>query len=160
MDAKWGDVTFTPRYGKAVEVNALWHNALCRMSRFCTEKHLPDASRYAQMAAKVATGFASAFWNEQQGYLNDAVLPDGSIDASLRPNQILAVSLPYGPPLTRQQQRAVVTVVERELLTPYGLRTLNRQDARYKGRCQGSARPTSTQRRGSRWPPQARRTSH
>jgi len=139
MDAKCGDVTFTPRYGKAVEVNALWHNALCRMSRFCKQKHLPDASRYAQMAAKVGGSFAVAFWNEEQGYLNDTVMPDGSVDASLRPNQILAVSLPYGPPLTRQQQRAVVTVVERELLTPYGLRTLNRQDARYKGRCEGSA---------------------
>jgi glycogen debranching enzyme len=61
------------------------------------------------------------------------------VDASLRPNQIFAVSLPYGPPLTRQQQRAVVAVVEQELLTPYGLRTLNRQDPRYKGRCEGSA---------------------
>lgn len=139
MDAKCGDVTFTPRWGKAVEVNALWHNALCRMSRFCRQKHLPDANRYAQMRANVGASFAGAFWNEERGYLNDTVMPDGSVDASLRPNQILAVSLPYGPPLTRQQQRAVVTVVERELLTPYGLRTLNRQDARYKGRCEGSA---------------------
>jgi predicted glycogen debranching enzyme len=139
MDAKCGDVTFTPRWGKAVEVNALWHNALCRMSRFCRQKHLPDANRYAQMTAKIGAGFTHVFWNEQRGYLNDAVLPDGSVDASLRPNQIFAVSLPYGPPLTRQQQRAVVTVVERELLTPYGLRTLNRQDGRYKGSCEGSA---------------------
>lgn len=139
MDAKCGDVAFTPRWGKAVEVNALWHNALCRVSRFCEQKHLPDANRYAQMTAEVGAGFAAAFWNEQQGYLNDTVMPDGSVDASLRPNQIFAVSLPYGPPLSRQQQRAVVNVVERELLTPYGLRTLNRQDARYKGRCEGSA---------------------
>jgi predicted glycogen debranching enzyme len=139
MDAKCGDVTFTPRYGKAVEVNALWHNVLCRMSRFCKQKKLPDASRYAQMAAQVADSFASAFWNEERGYLNDTVMLDGSVDASLRPNQIFAVSLPYGPPLTRQQQRAVVSIVEQELLTPYGLRTLNRQDGRYKGRCEGSA---------------------
>ncbi|MBN1509314.1 MAG: glycogen debranching enzyme family protein [Sedimentisphaerales bacterium] len=139
MDAKYGDVVFTPRWGKAVEVNALWHNALRRMSRFCEQEHLPDASRYTQMAAQVADSFATAFWNEEQGYLNDTVMPDGSVDASLRPNQIFAVSLPYGPPLTRQQQRAVVAVVEQELLTPYGLRTLNRQDARYKGRCEGSA---------------------
>jgi predicted glycogen debranching enzyme len=139
MDAKCGDVTFTPRWGKAVEVNVLWHNALCHMSRFCRQKHLPDASRYAQMTARVAASFAEAFWNEQRGYLNDAVLPDGSVDASLRPNQIFAVSLPYGPHLTRQRQRAVVAAVERELLTPYGLRTLNRQDARYRGRCEGSA---------------------
>ncbi len=139
MDAKCGDVTFTPRYGKAVEVNALWHNALCRMSQFCRQKHLPDASRYAQMTAKVGDSFARVFWNEQRGHLNDAVMSEGSVDASLRPNQIFVVSLPYGPPLTRQQQRAVVTAVERELLTPYGLRTLNRQDARYKGCCAGSA---------------------
>jgi predicted glycogen debranching enzyme len=139
MDAKCGDVAFTPRWGKAVEVNALWHNALARMSQFCRQKHLPDASRYAQMAAKVGVSFAPVFWNEERGYLNDTVMPDGSVDASLRPNQILAVSLSYGPPLKRPQQRAIVNVVERELLTPYGLRTLNRQDPRYKGRCTGSS---------------------
>ena len=138
MDAKCGDIAFTPRYGKAVEVNALWHNALARMSRFCRQKHLPDARRYARMTAKVGAGFAGVFWNEELGYLNDTVMPDGRVDASLRPNQIFAVSLPYGPPLTWPQQRAVVSVVERELLTPYGLRSLNRQDARYKGRCAGS----------------------
>lgn len=138
MDAKYGDVTFTPRWGKAVEVNALWHNALARMSRFCLENRLPDAGRYAKMTAKVSVSFARVFWNEERGYLNDTVMPDGP-DASLRPNQILAVSLRNGPPLKRAHQRAVVNVVERELLTPYGLRTLNRQDPRYKSRCAGSA---------------------
>jgi predicted glycogen debranching enzyme len=139
MDAKYGDMAFTPRYGKAVEVNALWHNALSRMSHFCQEGHLPDASRYEQMTAQVGDSFARVFWNAERGYLNDTVMPDGTVDAGLRPNQIFALSLPYSPPLTRQQQWSVLSVVERELLTPYGLRTLNRQDARYKGRCAGSA---------------------
>jgi len=139
MDAKYDDIAFTPRYGKAVEVNALWHNALARMSRFCKQERLPDANRYAEMAARVGESFPAVFWNEERGYLNDTVTPDGGADTSLRPNQILAVSLPCGPPLKRAQQRAVMAVVERELLTPYGLRTLNRQDGRYKGYCAGSA---------------------
>ena len=139
MDAKWGDITFTPRWGKAVEVNALWHSALARMSRFCRQKHLPDADRYAQMTAQVGESFPAVFWNEERGYLNDTVMPDGCVDASLRPNQVLAVSLPFAPPLKRAQQRAAMTVVERELLTPYGLRTLSRQDGRYKAHCAGSA---------------------
>jgi predicted glycogen debranching enzyme len=138
MDARYDGITFTPRHGKAVEINALWHSALSRMSRLCERERLPDAGRYAQMAAHVGDSFPKAFWNEECGCLNDAVLPDGSVDASLRPNQIFAVSLGYGPPLTRRQQRAVVDVVERELLTPYGLRTLDRNNPSYHARYEGS----------------------
>jgi len=138
MDAKCDGIAFTPRYGKAVEVNALWHNALCRIRRFCEQERLPDAGRYARMAAKVGDSFCRVFWNQDRGCLNDTVMPDGSVDANLRPNQIFAVSLPFGPPLTRQQQRAVVAIVEKELLTPYGLRTLNREHPSYKGRYEGS----------------------
>jgi len=81
------------------------------------------------------------------------VMPDGSVDASLRPNQVLAVSLAYGPPLTRQQQRAVVDVVERELLTPYGLRTLDRNNPSYHGRYEGSPRERDeAYHQGTVWP--------
>jgi glycogen debranching enzyme len=111
------------------------------------------ASRYAALAQQVGESFCRLFWNERRGYLNDAILPDGSVDTSLRPNQIFAVSLPYGPPLTREQQRAVVRVVERELLTPYGLRTLNRQDPSYKGRYEGSPRcRDEAYHQGTVWP--------
>ena len=71
------------------------------------------------------------------GYLNDCILPEGQADSSLRPNQIFAVSLPYSP-LNIEQAKKVVETVEKELLTPYGLRTLNTDDPRYKRRCTGS----------------------
>jgi glycogen debranching enzyme len=72
------------------------------------------------------------FWNESKGYLNDCIWPDGSVDDSLRPNQIFAVSLAFSP-LSEKQQKSVVNTVQNYLLTPYGLRTLNVQDSRYIG---------------------------
>jgi glycogen debranching enzyme len=144
MDARYDGVAFTPRYGKAVEVNALWHSALRRMEKLHAgtrnSKSEIRNAHYGAMAEQVGRSFRKRFWNEQRGYLNDVVLPDGAVDASLRPNQVFAVSLPYAPPLTRAQRRAIVEVVERELLTPYGLRTLNRQDVSYRGRYEGSPR--------------------
>jgi len=153
MDAKYGGIAFTPRWGKAVEVNALWHNALCGMREFFRQSGSADAARYAEMAAKAGQSFCRSFWNETRGYLNDTVMPDGTVDASLRPNQIFAVSLPYGPPLTPAQQRAVVDVVERELLTPHGLRTLNTQHESYKGRYEGPMRQRDeAYHQGTVWP--------
>ncbi len=135
MDAKCGDVVFTPRWGKAVEVNALWHEALSRTAQFYDGRNIENARRYRTMADRVAASFRRCFWNEQTGWLNDCVR-DGAVDASLRPNQILAVSL-SGDVLSAEQQRAVVDVVERRLLTPYGLRTLDPADPRYRGRYEG-----------------------
>ncbi|MBN2131816.1 MAG: hypothetical protein JW741_20110, partial [Sedimentisphaerales bacterium] len=153
MDAKYGGLAFTPRWGKAVEVNALWHNALCGMREFCRQRGSADAARYTEMAAQAGKSFSRLFWNESRGYLNDTVMPDGTVDASLRPNQIFAVSLPYGPPLTPQQRRAVVDVVERELLTPYGLRTLNAGHESYKGRYEGPMRQRDeAYHQGTVWP--------
>jgi glycogen debranching enzyme len=153
MDAKCDGVAFTPRYGKAVEINALWHNAICLMQRFCAQQAAADAGRYAAMAEQVGRSFCKLFWNVQQGYLNDTVLPDGTVDASLRPNQIFAVSLPFSPPLTRSQQWAVVNVVEQKLLTPYGPRTLSSRDPAYKGRYEGSTRQRDeAYHQGTVWP--------
>lgn len=153
MDAKCDGIAFTPRWGKAVEVNALWHNALCQMREFYKQKNPTEAAPYGAMADEAGQSFCRAFWNEARGYLNDTVMPDGTVDASLRPNQIFAVSLPYGSPLTRKQQRAVVDIVERELLTPYGLRTLNRQDDSYKGRYEGPLRQRDeAYHQGTVWP--------
>jgi predicted glycogen debranching enzyme len=157
MDAKYDGIAFTPRYGKAVEVNALWHNVLRRMEKFEAQarnlKSQISDLKYGALAEQVGQSFGRVFWNEQRGHLNDVVLPDGAVDASLRPNQIFAVSLPYAPPLTRAQQQAVVKVVERELLTPYGLRTLNRQDISYQGRYEGSPRSRDeAYHQGTVWP--------
>ncbi|MGE5296140.1 MAG: amylo-alpha-1,6-glucosidase, partial [Solirubrobacterales bacterium] len=124
-----------------------------RAQRFCEKEGLPDAGRYAAMAEQVGRSFGSLFWNAERGYLNDTVLPDGAVDASLRPNQVFAVSLPFGPPLPRDQQQAIVDVVERELLTPYGLRTLSRRDPFYKGHYGGSPRcRDEAYHQGTVWP--------
>ncbi len=122
MDAKCQGVCFTPRQGKAVEINALWYNALVQMK-------LDDR------AGKVRQSFVKAFWISPFRGLCDVV--DGSNrDMSIRPNQIFAVSLPHSP-LDRQQQHAVVEVVRRELLTPYGLRTLSPGDPDFKAKYTG-----------------------
>ncbi len=153
MDAKCDGIAFTPRYGKAVEINALWHNALLRLQKYCERQQLPEAGRYAVMAAQVGRSFCKLFWNADLGYLNDVVLPDGTVDASLRPSQIFAVSLPFGPPLTRSQQWAVVNTVEQKLLTPYGPRTLSSRDPAYKGRYEGSPRcRDEAYHQGTVWP--------
>jgi len=154
MDAKCDGVTFTPRWGKSVEVNALWHNALCYLHEYCVRADLmTEAQRYATMAQQVGESFGATFWDEQRGYLNDTVHPDGQVDASLRPNQIFAVSLPYGPPLKRSQQRVIVNVVEKALLTPYGLRTLDQQDYSYQGRYEGpQVQRDAAYHQGTVWP--------
>ena len=129
MDAKVGDWVVTPRHGKPVEVNALWHNAL----RFVEEL---GAEHAGPRSSEVARRFGERFWNERLGYLNDVVDGDLREDASLRPNQIVAASLPY-PTVEGERARRVVAAVARDLLTPYGLRTLSPRDARYRGRYEG-----------------------
>ena len=132
MDAKFEDTAFTPRYGKAVEINALWYNAICLVAQFYTGQNEQAAEHYRTLSQRVKTSFCKLFWNEKTGCLNDCVLSDGSADTTLRPNQIWAVSLQFSP-LSLQQQKAIVDVVQKNLLTPYGLRTLNISDSRYKG---------------------------
>ena len=139
MDAKYDDIAFTPRYGKAVEVNALWYNCLCQTAQFYAGRDKENAGRYHSTAEQVRKSFCELFWNESKGYLNDCILPDGSVDDSLRPNQIFAVSLNFSP-LSKQQQASVVEVVQNQLLTPYGLRTLSPDSPNYKGEYTGSPR--------------------
>lgn len=130
MDAKVGDFVVTPRNGKAVEINALWYNFLKVLEHFHALLG-DDAASYAQLAAKTKAGFTQ-FWNEAEGCLFDVIRTDGSKDASIRPNQVLALSLPFEL-VTRQKAQSILTVVEQELLTPYGLRTLGPKDGAYKG---------------------------
>jgi predicted glycogen debranching enzyme len=131
MDAKFDNIAFTPRFGKAVEVNALWYNAICNCAEFYRAKDAVIARQFSEMADRIANSFRSCFWFEKGQYLYDCVTDDFK-DMSIRPNQIFAVSLPFSP-LTSQQQQAVVDCVERELLTPFGLRTLAKSDSRYRG---------------------------
>lgn len=129
MDAKVGDWVVTPRIGKPVEVNALWHNALVAMAGFATLVGQSPASWTAR-ADRVARSF-DRFWNRRAGYCYDVIDgPDGD-DDSLRPNQIFAVSLPASP-LDPDRQRRVVEVCARHLLTSYGLRSLARSHPDYR----------------------------
>lgn len=153
MDAQCDGVAVTPRCGKAVEINALWHNALVRVQKFCEQQRLAEAARYAGLATRVAESFCRCFWNNEVGYLNDTVRPDGTVDARCRPNQLFAVSLPFGPPLTRVQRWDILTAVEQRLLTPYGLRTLSGRDPAYQGRYEGSPRRRDeAYHQGTVWP--------
>ena len=138
MDAKVGGRVVTPRIGKPVEVNALWLNAAAAMARFALTLGR-NAARYEGLAERTRTGFAR-FWNSEKQFCFDVIDAPGSFDskdAALRPNQILAVSLPETA-LAAEQQRAVVDVCARELLTSFGLRSLGRNEAGYRGRYAGS----------------------
>ncbi|MCL7453928.1 MAG: amylo-alpha-1,6-glucosidase [Anaerolineae bacterium] len=137
MDAKVGDWVVTPRSGKAVEINALWYNALRVMADFA---HLVDepADQYEALASKVQASFGR-FWTDALGYCYDVVDgPDGD-DASLRPNQLLTVSLHHSP-LGQAQQRAIVDVCGRHLLASHGLRSLSPGDPAYVGHYGGDQR--------------------
>ena len=152
MDAKYEGIAFTPRYGKAVEVNALWYNCLCLLSGFYADRDVELAKSYESMAKKVRAGFCELFWNESRGYLNDCILPDGTVDDSLRPNQLFAVSLSFSP-LSLGQQESVVNVVRERLLTPYGLRTLDPSVSSYKGQYLGPQRQRDeAYHQGTVWP--------
>ena len=152
MDAKVGDWVVTPRYGKAVEIQALWYNALCVMERLAKVFGDRDGrTRYADMATLAKQGFNRVFWNEEAGCLYDVVDGDAR-DGSIRPNQIFAVSLRHTM-LPRQKARRVVEVVERDLLTPYGLRSLAPSDPRYRGRYEGDQRSRDgAYHQGTVWP--------
>jgi predicted glycogen debranching enzyme len=130
MDVKLGDEAITPRHGKCVEINALWHSAHRILARRCREIDPQLAERSAAKAEMIAQAFNKAFWYDLGEYLCDC-LPDGMRDASIRPNQVLAVSLPYSP-LPADRQAAVVRLVSQRLLTPMGLRTLDPADPRYR----------------------------
>jgi glycogen debranching enzyme len=152
MDAKFEGTAFTPRYGKAVEVNALWYNSLCHLARYYGGKNTENANHYLSMAEKTAANFTRLFWNDKPGYLNDCITPDGTIDTSLRPNQIFAVSLAFSP-LSPEQASQVVAVVQQHLLTPYGLRTLPKTDAKYEGNYTGpQSRRDRAYHQGTVWP--------
>lgn len=135
MDARIGERVVTPRIGKPVEINALWYHALCIMKGLA-QRLGEDPQPYARLASRTAKSFRKAFVRPDGQGLYDVIGEEGP-DASIRPNQIFAVSLPHSP-LTAEQQRVVVETVERRLLTPCGLRTLSPEDPAYVPRYRGS----------------------
>lgn len=131
MDAKVGDWVVTPRTGKAVEINSLWFNALSIMNFFANElNNKEDAAKFARKSRLTLYSFNELFWNEQNGYLFDVI--NGNLkDDSFRPNQIFAIGLPF-PLLTKNKAKSILKLVEKELLTSFGLRSLSPKHKDYK----------------------------
>lgn len=152
MDAKVGDWVVTPRHGKPVEIQALWYNALRVMADLAGRFQEPQAKQqYEAMANTASASFNALFWNEQAGCLYDVVNGEDR-DASIRPNQVIALSLGNSM-VAKDRAASILRVVERELLTPRGLRTLSPKDPHYLGRYEGgpSARD-GAYHQGTVWP--------
>jgi len=137
MDAVVDRKAVTPRSGKAVEIQALWYNALKTMEllakRFEGEE---KAKVYREMAEKAKGSFLEKFWNSKINCLYDVIHDDGTADASLRPNQIIAVALDFSM-LDKEKSMHIVNIVWKKLVTPYGLKSLSNDDPRYCGRYVG-----------------------
>jgi len=131
MDAKVGDQVITPRAGKPVEIQALWANAQWILARLLElAGRAGDAEDLDRRALEVRRRFADLFWNESAGCLYDVIDGDDK-DTSLRPNQLIALALPF-PLLDDDRAARVLAAIEEKLLTPFGLRTLSPDDPRYR----------------------------
>jgi predicted glycogen debranching enzyme len=152
MDARVNDKPVTPRNGKPVEIQALWYNALRFVQRLAQDfGDEACRSRHEALAMRAGKNFNLAFWNEEAGCLFDVINGDGR-DASLRPNQLIALSPGYcAIPETRA--RRIIAAVERSLLTPFGLRTLAPDAPGYRGRCEGPpSERDAAYHQGTVWP--------
>ncbi|MGE5308760.1 MAG: amylo-alpha-1,6-glucosidase [Deltaproteobacteria bacterium] len=140
MDAKVGEWVVTPRRGKAVEINALWYNALRLLSGWVEEERGRDAAHsLKEQAERCREAFNRRFWYEKGGYLYDIVDGEWGDDTSFRPNQLLAISLTH-PVLDRERWESVLEKAEQRLLTPVGLRSLSRESADFKPKYYGDIR--------------------
>jgi predicted glycogen debranching enzyme len=140
MDAKVGDWVVTPRRGKAVEINALWYNALRLLEQWLVEEDRASAApAIREHADKARTSFNERFWYVDGGYLYDIIDGPNGDDPSLRPNQVFALSL-KNPVLDEDRWEAVIDVTIRKLLTPVGLRSLAPGSPDYKAKYYGDLR--------------------
>jgi predicted glycogen debranching enzyme len=163
MDAVVEGVPVTGREGYAVEINALWYNAVC-WTLSLAKKHRDKAfvDEWSSMPELIRQSFVDTFWSQERGYLADFVNPAlrdagplweaGGRNFFVRPNQVIACSLPFKM-LTEEQQLDVLGAIKRHLLTPKGLRTLSPQNPLYKGRYEGD-QPTRDRayHQGTVWP--------
>ena len=136
MDAKVDGQVITPRLGCPVEINALWYNALMIYSRFAQDLK-KEATPTRRLAEKTKESFNRYFWNEQESCLYDVVIPNEYADPAIRPNQIYALSLPFLL-LTKGRAKQVMGVIDKQLLTPYGLRSLTPKDPQFVGTYTGN----------------------
>jgi predicted glycogen debranching enzyme len=153
MDAKVDDWVVTPRRGKPVEINALWYQAICLLYQWAAKEDFTVGLDLADLRETVRESFNRRFWYEPGSYLFDVVdSEEGGDDPTMRPNQVLAVSLPH-PVLRPERWRPVVDTVARHLLTPVGLRTLDPDHPDYKARYDGDLRARdSAYHQGTVWP--------
>lgn len=148
MDAKVGEWVVTPRHGKPVEVNGLWINMLRVMEWLCSRLG-KDGLKHRLAAEKAESNFERAFWRESLGHYLDTADPD---DALLRPNQVIAMGLPFSPCLVENVAKAVEKV-RLELVTPRGLRSLGLMQPGYTGRFEGDMlQRDSAYHQGTAWP--------
>ncbi len=152
MDAVVNGKPVTPRVGFAVEINALWYNAVCYCLDMAKRAKEEDFVReWEKWPAIIKESFTSTFWDSKKAYLAD-VVNDSNKDWSIRPNQIIAVSMDYSP-LEIEVKKAVLTLVERDLLTPRGLRTLSPTNQNYKGIYKGTQEQRDlAYHQGTVWP--------
>ncbi len=154
MDAKIGDWVVTPRWGKPVEVNALWYHTVTCMENWAVRLSF-DALQYGRLKAQISKSFASRYWYSEGGYLYDVIDVEnisGKKDASLRPNQLFAVSLARNL-FSEEQIRSLLQQVTEHLLTPMGLRSLSPQDPAYVKHFNGDVRNRdSAYHQGTVWP--------
>jgi glycogen debranching enzyme len=137
MDGKVGDWVITPRQGRPVEINALWHNAVCVAAELAARfgRHLA-ADELATVAPLIKQAFNERFWNLPAHCCYDVVADRGP-DGAVRPNQLLAISLPF-PALSSDRHATVLDLILSELTTPFGVRTLSPRDPNYCGRYAGN----------------------
>jgi predicted glycogen debranching enzyme len=150
MDARLDGRPVTPRAGKCCEINALWYSALVDMNRFYQEleKGRRDGHPEISSLLKRVRESYEMFWNSETGCLYDVIDPE---DASIRPNQIIAAGIDGLMPKIKRE--SVFEVVTRDLLTPFGLRTLSPSDSRYIGRYEGDPRKRDgSYHQGTVWP--------
>jgi predicted glycogen debranching enzyme len=153
MDAVVHEIPVTPRRGYVVEINALWYNAICfslEMARSVKDK--PFIKEIGSLPELVSQYFLDVFWDNKAGYLADYVNEEEGKNMFVRPNMIIATSLPYSM-LDIEQMKKVLDTADRELVTPRGLRTLSPRNSLYKGTCDGRQEDRdSAYHQGTVWP--------
>lgn len=152
MDSYINGKPVVQRGGMPVEVNALWYNALCLAIELAeAEDDKVFLNEWKDLPALAAKSFVNLYWSETRQYLADCIDID-QVDWSIRPNMLIAAALEYTP-LDREKQKAILSTVKRELLTPRGLRTLSPRDPDYQGICQGNIQERElTIHQGTVWP--------
>lgn len=152
MDGEVEGLPVVPRYAYVVEVNALWYNAIRFALKASSGKDRVFEEKWEPIAEKLPAAFVSKFWSQEKGYLADFVTLDGEQDWSVRPNQVIAASMP-NTLLDERKRKSILDTMRRELLTPRGLRTLSPKDPDYESSCFGSqSERDRAAYNGSTWP--------